>query len=141
MFELTKSPLATAWPEVLQRFWAAEPSFGTLTASFQPAVELSETETAFLVVAECPGMKKEDITVTLEGTTLTVSGEKKEFTEEKKEGVYHSERRYGRFSRSFTLPTRVEAAKIAAEYTDGVLKVTLPKTPEAQPQKITVSAK
>lgn len=143
MFELTKSTPYATWPELMQRFWDREPALRTMAASFQPAVEISESESVYKVAAECPGMKKEDFSVTLEGSTLTVSGEKREFTEtnDEKEGFYHSERRFGRFSRSFTLPVKVEAAKIAAAYQDGVLEVTLPKVPEAQPQKIAVSDK
>jgi HSP20 family protein len=143
MFELTKRSPEISFPELMRRFWDVEPSFRTWATVFQPVVDILETDKEFKLVAECPGIKKEEIEVTLEGTTLTLTGEKKELTENKdeKEGVYHSERRYGRFSRSFTLPERVDAKKIAAAYKDGILEVLLPKVPEAQPHKIQIAAK
>jgi len=87
-----------------------------------------------------PGMKREDIDVALDGNTLTLSGERKQ-EEEKREGEsYRSERYFGRFQRSITLPTEVQANKIEAAYKDGVLTVTLPKSEEAKPKQIPVKA-
>lgn len=144
MFEMTKrgAPEFT-FPELVRRFWDVEPSFRTWATSFQPAVDVSETEKEFKIVAECPGMKAENIEVSLEGATLTLTGEKKEESETKdeKEGTYHSERRFGRFARSFTLPAKVDAKKIAATFKDGVLEVLLPKVAEAQAQKIQIAPK
>lgn len=141
MFEVTKrtSP-ELGWPELVRRFWDVEPSFRTWATTFQPAVDISETEKEFKITAECPGMKPEEIQVTVEGSTLRLTGEKKEESEsrDEKAGTYQCERRYGKFARSFTLPERVDAKKIAAAVKDGVLVITLPKLPEAQPQRIEV---
>ena len=103
-----------------------------------PAVDVYEDNDKYVVKAELPGMKKEDIDVSLDGNTLTISGERKQ-EEEKKEGEnYRSERFFGRFQRSITLPTAVQANKIEATYKDGVLNVTLPKAEEAKPKQIQV---
>lgn len=98
----------------------------------------SDSEVRFMI--EIPGMKTEDIELTVENSVLTVSGEKRWQKEEgKAEGDYHLlERRYGKFARSFTLPQRVDAARIDATYEHGVLTVRLPKTEEAKPRRIEV---
>ena len=103
-----------------------------------PALDIYEDKDKYVAKAELPGMKKEDIDVSLEGDTLTISGERKQ-EEEKKEGdTYRSERYFGRFQRTVTLPTAVDANKIKATYKDGVLTVTVPKTEEAKPKQIEV---
>lgn len=144
MFELTRrTNPELGWPELVRRFWDVDPSLRTWATTFQPAVDISETEKEFKITAECPGMKPEEIQVTVEGITLTLTGEKKEESETKDEkaGTYQCERRYGKFARQFTLPERVDAKKIAAAVKDGVLEITLPKVPEAQPQRIEVGTK
>ena len=95
----------------------------------------------FVVKAELPGMKEEDIDVSVIGDTLTVKGEKKTESEVKEEDYYRCERSYGSFYRSVPLPSTVDASKIKADFEDGVLEVTLPKTAEVKPKKIAVSAK
>ena len=103
-----------------------------------PALDIYEDKDKYVAKAELPGMKKEDIDVSLEGDTLTISGERKQ-EEEKKEGdTYRSERYFGRFQRIVTLPAAVDANKIQATYKDGVLTVTVPKTEEAKPKQIEV---
>jgi HSP20 family protein len=105
-----------------------------------PAVDIYEDNDKYVVKAELPGLRKEDIQVSLEGNTLTISGERKH-EEEKKEGEsYRAERFFGRFQRSVTLPTAVQAGKIDASYKDGILTVTLPKSEEAKPKQIQVRA-
>jgi len=105
-----------------------------------PAVDVFEDKDKYVVKAELPGMKKEDIEVSLDGNTLTISGERKH-EEEKKEGeTYRSERFFGRFQRSVTLPAAVQANKIEASYKDGMLTVTLPKSEEAKPKQIQIKA-
>ena len=103
-----------------------------------PALDLHEDNDNFVVKIELPGMKKDDIDVTLEDGALSISGERK--SDEKFEGaeVYRSERFFGRFQRTVTLPAPVAADKIKAQYKDGVLTVTLPKTEEAKPKQINV---
>jgi len=108
---------------------------------WMPAVDVLEKTDKFVVKAELPGMKEEDINVSVVGDTLTIKGEKKTETEVEKEDYYRCERAYGSFYRSIPLPATVNAAKIEASYEDGVLEVTLPKAAEVKPKKIAVSAK
>ena len=107
-----------------------------------PVVDLAETDNAYEIAAELPGMEEKNIAVNLANGGITIRGEKKEETEEKKKDYYISERRYGSFERYFDLPEGVDADQIAATFKNGVLKVTLPKTAEAQKpaKKIEVKA-
>ncbi len=97
-----------------------------------PAVDVSETEKAYEITAELPGIDQKNVEVNLANGGITIKGEKKEESEEKKKDYYVSERRYGSFERYFDLPEGVDAEKIEATFKNGVLKVTLPKTAEAQ---------
>jgi len=106
-----------------------------------PPIEVFEKEDKFVVKAELPGMKEEDIDVSVVGDTLTIKGERKAETEVKEEDYYCCERSYGSFFRSIALPSTVDAQKIEASYEDGVLEVSLSKATEVKPKKITVSAK
>ena len=104
-----------------------------------PAVDIFENSKQELVLkAELPEMKREDITVLFENNTLTIKGERKFDNEAKKEQFHRVERAYGTFSRSFSLPSTVDASKIGAEYKNGVLTVTLPFRDEARPRTINV---
>lgn len=109
--------------------------------AWMPAVDVFERDDKFVVKAELPGMKEEDVDVSVIGDTLTIKGEKKTETEVKEEDYYRSERSYGSFYRSIPLPSTVDANKIEASFEDGVLEVTLPKSAEVKPKKIAVSAK
>ncbi len=120
-------------------------NLGTSTQPFRsgwmPAVDLFEDKDNFLVKAELPGMKKEEIEISLHEGVLTISGERKE---EKKEGnsdTYRSERFFGRFHRTISLPTAVNGEKVGANYKDGILTVTLPKSEESKPKQIPVNVK
>jgi HSP20 family protein len=97
-----------------------------------PAVDVAESDKAFEITAELPGMSEKDLSVTLASGALTIKGEKSEEKEEKKKDYYVSERRYGSFERSFQVPDGVDTDKVEASFKNGVLKVTLPKTAEAQ---------
>ena len=110
-----------------------------LLSGWTPALDVYEDKDSFVVKAELPGMKKEDIEVSLHDGSLSISGERK--TESKREDseVYRAERFFGRFQRTVTLPTTVAADKVKAAYNDGILTITLPKTEEAKPKKIDVS--
>jgi HSP20 family protein len=109
----------------LERAWPSK-----LAAT--PAVDLSETDKAYEITAELPGMDEKSVEVNLVNGGLTIKGEKKEEKEEKEKDYYVSERRYGAFQRYFDLPDGIDADRIAATFKNGVLKVTLPKTAEAQ---------
>lgn len=106
-----------------------------------PAVDVFEDAERFIVRAELPGMKSSDVNVSIENSTLTISGERKLESEEKKDNYLRIERRYGSFRRSFQLPNTVDAAKISAEMKDGMLTVTLPKRIEVQPKQIKIEVK
>lgn len=106
---------------------------GTLT-NWRPAVDVTETQEDFVIKAELPEMKKEDITLSVDGGVLTLSGERKQEAEEKGKTFHRVERSYGKFSRSFSLPKGVQVDKIAATYADGVLHVSVPKAAEPAPE-------
>ena len=103
-------------------------------------VDVSKTDGAYAVKAELPGVKKEDINVSIDGNQVTISGEVKKEKEEKKgEQVIRSERYYGQVTRSFTLDQDVDETKAEAKYTDGVLSLTLPTKAKTSARKLTVS--
>lgn len=103
-----------------------------------PAVDIVEDDKEWLVKADLPEVKKEDVKVTVEGGVLTVTGERK-FEKEEKDKKYHRiERSYGSFLRSFVLPDEADCTQVNAEFKDGVLKVHLPKSEKAKPKSIEV---
>ena len=107
-------------------------------AAWYPAVDVEEEPDKYLVKAELPGMKQEDIKVSLRDGTLILTGEKKSEHEEKHEGYHRYERAYGRFQRAFTLPTQVRSEKIKATYKNGILEIDIPKSEAARPKEIEV---
>jgi HSP20 family protein len=109
--------------------------------SWSPAVEMYEKEDKFVVRTELPGVKKDEIDITMLGDNLTIRGERK-VSEDVKDDEYHRcEVCYGSFSRSITIPVAVDAKKIEAVFEDGILEVALPKAKEVKPSKITIKAK
>ena len=103
-------------------------------------IDVTKGDDTYTVKADIPGVKKDDIQVSVDGNEVTISGEIKKESEEKKgEEVLRSERYYGKVSRSFTLPHDVDEAKVVAKYADGVLKLTLPMKSKAATRKITVN--
>ena len=109
-----------------------------MATGFVPAVDIYEDEHAITLKVEVPGIEEKDIDVLLENQTLTLRGERKFEKEEKEENFHRIERRYGSFTRSFTLPNTVDTANVKAEYANGVLSVRLPKRAEAKPRQIKV---
>ncbi len=109
--------------------------------AWSPPLEVYEKEEEYVVKAELPGMKKEEIDISLVGDTLTIKGERKAEEEVKKESYHLCERCYGSFERSLSLPTEVDAAKVEAKYENGVLEIKLPKVPEAKPKKLEIKVK
>jgi HSP20 family protein len=102
-------------------------------------LDVAEKDDAFYLTAELPGVKKDDISVTLENGVLTISGEmKSEQTEKEGERIVRQERRYGKYVRSLRLGTQIDEKAIKAHYKDGVLELTLPKVEEVKPKKISV---
>lgn len=96
-----------------------------------PAVDIFEDDGNVMVKAEMPGMTREELDVKIAGNVLTISGEKKKEEKVEKQNYYRMERSYGSFSRSFSLPSDVKTDRIKAQFRDGVLQITLPKTAEA----------
>jgi len=108
--------------------------------SFVPRVDIRDQEEAIILSAEFPGVDKDSIKVEVDNRVLTLSGEKVEDIEAKENGFYRSERVYGAFKRSFSLPETVDGEKIQATYNNGVLRLALPKKPEAKPRLIDIQA-
>ncbi|MBI2213107.1 MAG: Hsp20/alpha crystallin family protein [Acidobacteria bacterium] len=108
------------------------------SASWVPAVDIEETAETLRVVAELPGMKREDIQVEFENGMLTIRGTRSREDETKEKNFHRVERSFGSFVRAFRLPATVEADKITASYEDGVLKLEMPKREESKARRITI---
>lgn len=111
---------------------------GETLTDWSPQVDISEDDKEYLVKADLPEMKREDIKVNFENGLLTISGERKTEKEEKKRKYHRVERSYGKFERVFTLPEDADATKLAADFKDGVLRVHMPKNPTAKPKMFEV---
>jgi HSP20 family protein len=109
------------------------------TGAFVPPVDIYEDEHGIQLKLEAPGIDEKDLDIKVENNVLTVSGERKLEKEEKEENFHRVERRYGSFSRSFTLPNTVDTENIHADYENGVLKIRLAKRAEAKPKQIKVN--
>ena len=122
----------------LRRVFDIEPAWRSASSfSFSvPAIDMSEDEKAYKISAELPGIDAKDIDVSVSGDMLVLKGEKRQEKEEKDKNYHFSERAYGSFQRAFDLPASVDRDKVAADFSKGVLTITLPKTAEARkPQK------
>jgi HSP20 family protein len=119
-------------------FWNTAGRQSQLFSGWTPALDLYQNNDNIVAVVELPGMRKEDIEISLQDGMLTISGERKE-EYGKEDGATRSERSTGKFRRSITLPTRVDANKVNATYKDGILTVTLPKAEEAKPKQIQIN--
>lgn len=108
-------------------------------SSWAPAVDIREEDDRYVLHADIPGVKPEDIEISMDKGVLTIRGERKHTMEEAKEGYHRQERQHGVFMRRFALPETVNAEAISATSKDGVLELTLPKTAEPQPRKIKVT--
>jgi len=107
--------------------------------NFVPALDLSETAEGYLVEAALPGVKPEDVEITVENNVLTIKGETRQEVDEQKRNFHRVERRFGAFQRTIGLPTTVKADAIQASLTNGVLRLEIPKAEEVKPRKISVS--
>ncbi len=128
----------------LRRMFDTDPAFryeGTLSVP-SPAVDVTEDDTGYKVTAELPGMSEKEIEVVVSDGMLTLKGEKRAGKEQKDKNFYVSERSYGSFQRSFTLPDGVDRDKVAADFAKGVLTISMPKTAKAKEaeKKIEVKA-
>lgn len=107
-------------------------------ADFMPPVDIEETDADFVVKADLPDVKKEEIKIRVQDGVLTIEGERRHEKEDKGKRFHKIEREYGRFVRRFALPTEIDGEKVRAEFRDGVLNVMLPKAPAAKPTMIDV---
>ncbi len=110
------------------------------SSAWTPPVDIAEDAERISVTAVLPGFKEEDVKVELQGDVLTISAERKREAEEKDRDYRRVERSYGHFRRSFTLPASVDREKLKADFSDGLLKLELPKKPEARPRQIPITA-
>jgi HSP20 family protein len=108
-------------------------------ADWMPSVDISETDSAYLIKGEIPGVKKEDVKVTIQEGMLTIQGERKQEKEEKGKKFHRVECCYGNFVRSFRVPDDADESSVKAEFKDGMLNVTLPKSAKAKVKSINVS--
>ena len=106
---------------------------------FAPSFDVKETKEGYVFRADLPGVREDDLEISLTGNRLAISGHREQEKREQGETYYASERSYGAFSRAFTLPEGTDAESVKAELKDGVLQVIVPKKPEVQPRKITIA--
>lgn len=130
------------FPSLRRAFEMAPPGFPERNFGWSvPAVDVTEDDKAYKIAAELPGMSEKDIEISVSGDTLQLRGEKRQEREHKDENRHLSERVYGAFQRSFTLPDGVDRDKIAADFSKGVLTVTIPKSAESQKQRRNIQVK
>jgi HSP20 family protein len=135
-----EGPVMVPWNRLFDemldtRLSADFPGFGT---GWIPAVDVEETADEYLIRAEMPGLKKEDVKISLQENVLTISGEKKSEAKSDDKRYHRLERTYGSFQRSFSLPEPIKADKIGARFKDGVLEVKIPKSEETKPREIDI---
>lgn len=141
------SPLARlgAFQTEVDRLFEMTPFFhhhgGPSTHGFSPALDVHQDKDSVLVTAELPGMKKEDITLSLHDGQLTLAGERRHEKATDEKSRLRGERFFGKFERTITLPVQVDGTRVAASYENGVLTVTLPKAEAAKPRQIEIAAK
>ena len=133
---LTTTRLSRIMDDVLGGEWNGR----TVAQRWAPACDVFEDKEDLKLVLELPGVKPEDVKISLENQVLTIQGEKKQVAEESSEGWHRSERFYGSFERMFTLPSTVDAERIQAKVDHGVLTVTLPKAERAKFRQIEVKS-
>ena len=141
---LAQPGLRAFWPVEFDRlFDESFPSFGfgaspQAAPSFAPRVDVTESDEAYTVRADLPGLEEKDIQVCLEEGVLSIQGQLESETDEDRKGARYVERASGSFHRAIELPAEIDAAKVTAGYRQGVLTVTLPKLPEAKPEVRTI---
>lgn len=132
--KLRKSPFDRDFERLFDVFSGQETDF------FAPSCEITDTEKSYRVSLDIPGLKKEEIDIEVKENALYITGERKFETKSEKDNVLRTERKYGKFSRVFSLPQNVNTEMIEARFEDGVLEVNLPKEEKAQSKKIAINA-
>lgn len=122
----------------IQRYFGDFSNFGfNMNENFYPRIDISEDENSINVSAEIPGVKKENIKITLQDNILTIEGEKKKDSEQKEKNFYRSERMFGMFKRSFTLPEEVDSENVEAKFEDGMLRIQMKRlAPKVKSEKL-----
>jgi HSP20 family protein len=132
-------PFLDAWsPMRLSRLFEGWPGEAMRATRFVPAVDVTEDDDKYIISVEVPGAGKDDVSLEVHDNVLTIRGEKRSEREEKKEHARYIERSYGSFSRSFTLPSNADEARVVASFKDGVLTVEIAKREEAKPKQISI---
>jgi HSP20 family protein len=137
----TMSGLNRLFDEAFSRWQLFGPQDGSLVGSWIPACDVLEEADAVKIVAELPGVRPDDVQISVEDGVLTVRGQKRQRAEERTERVHRYERTYGLFERSFRVPETVDADSIRATYENGVLTIALPKVERAKPRQIQVEVR
>ncbi|MFY9824743.1 MAG: Hsp20/alpha crystallin family protein [Thermoanaerobaculia bacterium] len=135
MAYLNREPLSR-WFET---FFGDQSAEEVANRGWVPPVDIQETEDAYRLIAELPGLTRDDVQITLENNVLRLSGERKLEKDVKRESYQRIERTYGAFARSFSLPHQVSSEGVSAAFDNGVLTITVPKAEQAKPRKITIS--
>ncbi len=133
----TRDPFARFMDSFLNE--ALQPSEDVSNRAWMPVVNIRETDGAFFLEAELPGLTKKDIEITLENNLLKLSGERRFEKDAKEENYHRIERSYGSFLRTFSLPSQVDPEGVKAAFKDGILTVEVPKAEEAKPRKIAIN--
>ena len=135
--------LRDEFDRALQNWWGENGGFeqGIATSEWQPRVDIAETETALEVKVDLPGIKPDDVEISVTDDRLTIQGERKEEKETKDKTVHRIERSYGSFHRSIALPAGTKADEVSAESDNGVITITLPKPAESKATRIAVKPK
>ncbi|HEX4963387.1 MAG TPA: Hsp20/alpha crystallin family protein [Thermoanaerobaculia bacterium] len=132
---LNREPLS----RLFDTFFGDQHTEDVANRGWLPPVDIQETDDSYRLLAELPGLTREDVEITLENNVLRLSGERKFEKDVKKESYQRIERTYGSFTRSFSLPHQVNAEGVQAAFENGVLTITVPKAEQAKPRKITIS--
>jgi HSP20 family protein len=143
--ETTRTPAEYRWDplRVMDAFLRWDPyrsdnGLSQYQGDYTPRFDIKETKNAYVIKADLPGLRDEDVNVSLTGSQLTISGKREDERREEGEHHYMVERSAGTFTRTFVLPNGVDADAVSAEMKDGVLTLQIPKRPEAQPKKIAI---
>ncbi|HEX5819022.1 MAG TPA: Hsp20/alpha crystallin family protein [Gemmatimonadales bacterium] len=120
--------------------WPALGENGSVTSAWVPAVDITENKEVVRITTELPGVRPEDVKLSVENSILSIRGEKRSTHEEKTDRMHRYERQYGSFERTFSLPSTVDVERIEARYDNGVLTVELPKVEKAKPKQIEIKA-